>query len=43
MGFSTPVLELAVTSHVLLHAQDISAAEELLSLHGELEPAPRFL
>lgn len=37
------VLELAVTSHMLLHGQDTSVAQELASLHGELEPAPRFL
>ena len=37
------VLELTVTSHVLLHGQDTSAAQELPPLHGGLEPTPRFL
>lgn len=41
--FLPSVLELAVTSHMLLHGQGTSVAQKLLSLHGGLEPAPRFL
>lgn len=42
-GCNPPVLELAVTSHMLPHGQDTSAAQEMLSLHGGLECVPRFL
>lgn len=36
-------LEFAVISHALLHGQDTSAAQELLSLHGGFEPTPKFI